>query len=1439
MSEATGSQSPINVRGTELKPNDPRDRYRDKIARITLDSMVQFVGLLDAEGSVLEINKVALDAVGVSLAEVQGKPFWTTFWWQVSPTVNAELRECIRRAATGEFVRWDTEIFGRAGGKETIIIDASLMPVRDASGKVVFIAAEGRDITEKKAYEREIACQRAALAELDKLKTAFFANISHEFRTPLTLMLGPIEDALADRSEPLPEHQRERVAMVERNGLRLQKLVDTLLDFARVEAGRMQALYQATDLATLTQDLASSFRAACQKAGLSLAIDTPPLPEPVFVDREMWEKVVLNIVSNAFKFTFHGGIAVTLRAEDGHAVVRVSDTGTGIPAEEVPRIFDRFHRVAGASGRTHEGTGIGLALVKELVELHGGSVAADSTVDRGTTFTVRIPFGSAHLPPDRVDASRAQASTSTRADAFVSEALRWLPGANEAPADDQPAAADAPRGGPRPRVLLVDDNADMRDYLARLLGAAHDVEAAADGEAALAAIRGRRPDLVLTDVMMPRLDGFGLIRTIRADPALRDIPVIVLSARAGDEAKVEGLRMGADDYMVKPFSARELLARVAANIQLSRTRLHSARLLQEEAQVLEMLNKVGSAVAAEIDLGRAVQVVTDAATELSRAAFGAFFYNVIDDQGETYTLYALSGVSREAFSSFPMPRNTHVFRPTFRGEGIVRSHDITKDPRYGRNPPYHGMPEGHLPVRSYLAAPVVARDGDVLGGLFFGHPEAGVFTDRAERIVAAIAVQASNAIDKARLFRAAEDEIERRKRVEAQLRENEQTLEARVSQRTDELLAESRERQKAEGSFQLLVDGVVDHAIYMLDPTGRITSWNTGGQRIKGYSNNEIIGQNFSRFFTPEDREAGLPQKAIQTAAREGKYEAEGWRVRKDGSRFWASVVLDAIHDAGGRLIGFAKITRDVTERREAALALQKTQEQLAQSQKMEGIGHLTGGVAHDFNNLLTIIIGNLETIQRATEGQAADAPRVARLAANAMQGAQRAAALTQRLLAFSRQQPLDPKVLDVNRLVAGMSDLLRRSLGEHVAVETVLAGGLWRVHVDPNQLEVALLNLAVNARDAMPDGGRLTIETANSHLDENYATREAEVLPGQYVLVSVTDTGRGMPRAVIERAFEPFFTTKDVGHGTGLGLSQVYGFVKQSGGHVKIYSEVGDGTTVKIYLPRLHAAEDVATEAEAAPPPARGSASEVVLVVEDDPDVRNHARETLRDLGYTTLEAGTGRAALQLLQSHPQIQLLFTDVGLPGGMNGRQLAEEARRQHTDLRVLMTTGYARNAIVHDGRLDPSVQLITKPFTYAALAAKVRSILDAPTRSGRLLLVEDEPLIRMSTVEDLESLGFKAETAGTATEAMNKLKIIGNFEAAIVDLGLPDRKGDVLVGEIRAIYPSMPIIIATGYGAEALRQRFKADDRIAFLGKPYVAEQLRTTLAGLGVTAKPG
>ncbi|MEU6078386.1 SpoIIE family protein phosphatase [Micromonospora sp. NPDC047074] len=462
-------------------------------------------------------------------------------------------------------------------------------PLDDSYRGFVELAAGhiGAGIASARSYQAQQ--QRAEeLAELDRAKTAFFSNISHEFRTPLTLIMGPLAE-LDSRLSDADESVREELKVIHRNALRLGKLVNALLDFSRIEAGRMQARYEAVDLAAVTVDLASVFRSAVERAGLALDVDCPPLPEPVYLDRGMWEKVVLNLLSNALKFTFAGAVRVSVRTEHRQAVVTVADTGIGVPADEMPRLFERFHRIEDARARSNEGSGIGLALVKELVTLHGGSITADSAVNEGTVFTIRLPFGVAHLPADALAPAASVAPVSTTADPFVQEALRWLPPATTPAGEHSPSAAgdvatrevDANErlvSGAPASVLVADDNADMREYLARLLrSAGHRVTTVTDGQAALEEARANTPDLIVSDVIMPRLDGLRLVGALRADPRTAGTPVLLLSARAGQEASIEGLEAGADDYLVKPFSAAELLARVRANVELARMRNHHAR----------------------------------------------------------------------------------------------------------------------------------------------------------------------------------------------------------------------------------------------------------------------------------------------------------------------------------------------------------------------------------------------------------------------------------------------------------------------------------------------------------------------------------------------------------------------------------------------------------------------------------------------------------------------------------------------------------------------------------------------------------------------------------------------------------------------------------------------------------------------------------------------
>ncbi|RDI60898.1 hybrid sensor histidine kinase/response regulator [Microvirga subterranea] len=534
-------------------------------------------------------------------------------------------------------------------------------------------------------------------------------------------------------------------------------------------------------------------------------------------------------------------------------------------------------------------------------------------------------------------------------------------------------------------------------------------------------------------------------------------------------------------------------------------------------------------------------------------------------------------------------------------------------------------------------------------------------------------------------------DIDREKRAEAELRELNATLERRVE-------AAIAERDRIwRLSTELMLVARFDAEIVAVNP-----AWTT----ILGWTEGELIGKAFIDLVHPDDvgstlSEAGRLSEGVTTLRFENRYR------HKDGSYRWLS--WTAVPDANF----IHAIARDVSAERDAEQALRRTEEQLRQSQKMEVVGQLTGGVAHDFNNLLTVVTGHLEMAQRRLESGSGD-QRLLRNVRSAMEGAQRAATLTHRLLAFSRQSPLRPELVDLNKVVGAMSELVRRTLGENIAIETVLAGGLWRTEADPNQVESAILNLCVNARDAMPEGGKLTIETANTHLDEAYpAVARGDARAGQYVMIAVCDTGMGMPPDVRDRVFEPFFTTKPVGKGTGLGLSQVYGFLRQSGGHVAIYSEVGEGTTVKLYFPRLRGAgEERAVGDLSASADMQEGYGETILVVEDEDMVREFTVSALEEAGYAVISAADGPSGLALLDAHPEVDLLFTDVVLAGPLNGRKVADEALKRRPGLKVLFTTGYTRNAIVHHGRLDEGVDLITKPFTATSLAEKVRRILEA-------------------------------------------------------------------------------------------------------------------------------
>ncbi|TAZ68985.1 hybrid sensor histidine kinase/response regulator [Rhizobium ruizarguesonis] len=519
---------------------------------------------------------------------------------------------------------------------------------------------------------------------------------------------------------------------------------------------------------------------------------------------------------------------------------------------------------------------------------------------------------------------------------------------------------------------------------------------------------------------------------------------------------------------------------------------------------------------------------------------------------------------------------------------------------------------------------------------------------------------------------------------------------AKITRDLTERRAAEKAIRQSEEQFRRLVQGVSDYAIYMLDPDGNVSSWNFGAERIKGYRPQEIIGRHFSTFYTPEDREAGVPQTALRLARAEGRFEREGWRVRKDGSRFWASVVIDVIRDDEGDVLGFAKITRDITEKMETQRALEQAREELFQSQKMEAIGQLTGGIAHDFNNLLMAVLGSLEILKKRMPRDLS----LTSLVDNAMQGAQRGAALTQRMLAFSRRQELHMEPIDVSGLVRGMMDMLSRSLGPLTVIETSFPVRLPTILTDPNQLEMAILNLVVNARDAMPSGGRIVLRAC----EESLPSGNGPLSPGRYVRIAVIDEGEGMDAKTLEQAITPFFTTKGVGKGTGLGLSMVQGLASQSGGRLVMKSSLGEGTTAELWFPVATVEQGTGAAADRPQQEENASRRLRIVAVDDDGLVLMNTTLMLEDLGHTVFEAMAGPEALDILRKQ-QVDLVICDHAMPR-MTGAQLAEAIRSEWPDMPIILATGYAE---IPEGAGIVDLPRLGKPFSQAQLAEAISRI----------------------------------------------------------------------------------------------------------------------------------
>jgi PAS domain S-box-containing protein len=807
-----------------------------------------------------------------------------------------------------------------------------------------------------------------ALAEIDRAKTAFFSNVSHEFRTPLTLMLGPVEELLSRAHTDLSPAAKSQLELVNRNGSRLLRLVNTLLDFSRIEAGRMQAIYQPTDLAAFTVELASVFRSATEKAGLRLDLDCPKLGEPVFVDRGMWEKIVLNLISNAFKFTFEGTIALGLSKVGDTVELRVHDTGVGIPAQETSRLFDRFHRIENTRSRTHEGSGIGLALVQELVKLHGGNVRVESVLHEGSTFIVSLPLGSAHLPGERIGGTRSLASTALGAAPFVEEALRWLPeseyreveeeilpGDELIPVPCPPLAHGDGTSAKRPHILVADDNADMRRYLARLLGERYEVQAVADGQAALAAVRERCPELVLSDVMMPNLDGFGLLHELRSEQSTRTIPIILLSARAGEESRVEGMEHGADDYLIKPFSARELLARVQTHLEMARVRKQGEEALRRRTEQFETLINEAPLGVYLVDGDFRIRAMNPPALR----AFGNIRNPLSRDFAEVIRIlwpeaYADEIVARirhtletgEAqfvpewiqarrdrgvreiyewqISRIPLPEGGYgvvcyfqdITRQVQAREAIAESEERL---RLAQKVGHSGTWESNIESGRLISSPELlelfglgpeAASADPEPWRRIVHPEDLVDVDKA--LAQAIATHSEFHVE-FRIMRG--DSGERWIESTAQIFYDDDGKPVRiVGISTD--ITKRKQAERANGLLAAIVDSS-DDAIVSKGLDGVITSWNKAAERMLGYGAIEAIGRHIS-LIIPPDRQHEETRILERLRRGERIEHFETVRRHKDGTLRDISLTISPVKDGAGKIVGASKVARDITERRQA-----------------------------------------------------------------------------------------------------------------------------------------------------------------------------------------------------------------------------------------------------------------------------------------------------------------------------------------------------------------------------------------------------------------------------------------------------------------------------------------------------------------------------------------
>ena len=1181
------------------------------------------------------------------------------------------------------------------------------------ASQIATAVANAREYEEEKKHAE-------ALAEIDRAKTTFFSNVSHEFRTPLTLMLGPIEELLSRSRTELPPAAKDQLEVTHRNSLRLLRLVNTLLDFSRIEAGRVQAVYEPTDLAAFTAELASVFRAATERAGLRLVVDCPPLAESVYVDRDMWEKIVLNLISNAFKFTFEGEIAVTLRTVGATAELHVRDTGVGIPAEAMPRLFERFHRVPKMRSRTHEGSGIGLALVQELVRLHSGTIRAESQVGNGTTFIIAIPLGKAHLRAEHLGSSRSPAASGIGAAPFVEEALRWLP-EDTAAERREPAPREellpvpCPGGADdesRPRVLVADDNADMRHYLARLLAERYRVQSVPDGQAALAAARAQRPDLVLSDVMMPHLDGLDLVRELRADPALGDVPVILLSARAGEESRVEGLQHGADDYLIKPFSARELLARVAAHLEMAQMRRQAAEHLQQSEERLRLALEGLQGGVWETNLATGENFWDERLARL----LGVPPEEAATLQHQWLDFVHPSDRSRvqTEFASACQPDG-----PPFQVEFRVLRRDGTE--------------------RWFLSQGVQSRRANGSRRI------SGVVQDITERKQAEAAMRQS-----ADALQAANAALRASSRATLNLMRDAQEA-RRQAEQTADALRESEERLR-------LAQQVARIGSFEYNIQAKTSQWSPELEELHGLPPGGYGGSydEWAALVHPDDRPQA--EQRLRKSLDTGLLEWE-WRVvRPDGTVRWLAVRGQVFNDEAGNPARMVGVNLDITERKHAeeALAAAKAAAEAANVAKSQFLASMS----HELRTPMNAILGMTDLALRE------ELPPTVR---DYLQTSKDSADLLLELL---------NEILDFSRIEAGGFELESTPFDLAKTVEQVVKTLGIRAYEkglelvcempeempeavvgDPLRLRQVLMNLTSNAIKFTAKGEVVVQAAVEQRTQEAISLR-----------FSIADTGIGIAPENLDKIFSPFTqadssTTRRFG-GTGLGLAISQRLVNLMRGHVWVESQPGKGSTF-YFTVTLPIAEQPQGQAHAMPD--REVFRDVrVLVVAESATSRRILLQSLASWSMQPEEASDVPSALAKIHeaaaSNQSYRLVLCDAVMPG-INGFTLAEWLQRTEelATAMVLMLSATDRQTHPEQCRELKSVCL-EKPIARSALfngiakalgadgqisqttVGKSRRVLTVPTRSLRILLAEDTPANQKLVRHVLGNRGHHIEIA---------------------------------------------------------------------------------------------